>query len=216
MLECVANVSEGRDPAVLAALTNACGDALLDLHADADHNRSVFTLAGPGREDAAAAATGLAAAVAERVSLVGHAGVHPRLGALDVVPFVALEDSDAARAAAAVHARAFGIWWAERFAVPVFFYDDADAARRDLPSVRRDAFRARSPDCGPQEPHPRLGATAVGARRPLVAINCELATGARGDRARDRDARVARATAASPECARSASSWRRWTARRCR
>jgi glutamate formiminotransferase len=98
------------------------------------------------------------------------------LGALDVMPFVALEDSDPARAAAAIHARAFGTWWAERFAVPVFFYDDADDARRDLPSVRRDAFGARRPDCGPGAPHPELGATAVGARRPLVAINCELAT----------------------------------------
>jgi glutamate formiminotransferase len=187
VLECVPNVSAARDRSAVRSLESACAGALLDVHIDDDHNRSVFTLAGPGADDATDAAVALATAVAGRVSLAGHAGVHPRLGALDVVPFVALEGGDDARAAAAAEARAFGVWWSEAFAVPVFFYDDADDQHRDLPSVRRDAFVARPPDCGPPAPHPELGATAVGARRPLVAINCELTTD---------DVAVARAIAA--------------------
>ncbi|MGH9034743.1 MAG: glutamate formimidoyltransferase, partial [Acidimicrobiia bacterium] len=88
VLECVANVSEGRRAEVLAALAGACGDALLDLHADADHHRSVFTLAGPG-PGVVGSALALARAVDSSVDLSLHSGVHPRLGALDVVPFIA-------------------------------------------------------------------------------------------------------------------------------
>src|SRR3954447_18134904 len=94
VLECVPNVSEGRDPSVLDALARACGASLLDVHTDADHHRSVFTLAGPGEVDAAIAARALARSVATSVDVSTHAGVHPRLGAVDVVPFVALAGSD--------------------------------------------------------------------------------------------------------------------------
>jgi glutamate formiminotransferase / 5-formyltetrahydrofolate cyclo-ligase len=172
MLECVVNVSEGRRADVLARLAAACGPALLDIHADGDHHRSVFTLAGEGdgTEDAAHA---LLEAAAAEVDLVGHRGVHPRLGAVDVVPFVALDGSDPADAAAA--AVRFGRSAAERWDLPVFLYDGADPERRTLPSVRRDAFRGRSPDFGPPREHPRLGAVAVGARPVLVAVNCDLA-----------------------------------------
>lgn len=171
MLECVPNVSEGRDPAVLDALAGACGAALLDRHVDADHHRSVFTLAGPGARDAEAAVRHLAHAVAERLDLRDHTGVHPRLGALDVVPFVALDEPiDEAMAAAG----SFAGWIAETLGVPVFRYDAADPAGRTLPEVRRDAFVRRPPDEGPPQPHPRLGAVAVGARHPLVAVNCWL------------------------------------------
>jgi glutamate formiminotransferase len=176
MLECVANVSEGRDLAALRALAEHCGAALLDVHTDADHHRSVFTLAGPERCDAAPAARKLAAAVASHISIARHEGVHPRFGALDVVPFVSLDGTDLERAQAAEAARDFGRWWAESHAVPVFFYDEADPGGRDLPHVRRHAFKTRKPDFGPGAPHPTLGATAVGARRPLVAINLLLVT----------------------------------------
>ncbi|GIU85536.1 MAG: glutamate formiminotransferase [Acidimicrobiia bacterium] len=176
MLECVANVSEGRDVEALRAIASACGPSLLDVHADRDHNRSVFTLAGPGARDAEGAARGLARAVAERLTIVGHEGVHPRFGALDVVPFVALGGTDAERQLAAMTARAFARWWSDTYGVPVFCYDDADAQRRDLPHARRHAFRSRAPDFGPAAPHPRLGATAVGARAPLVAVNLLLVT----------------------------------------
>ena len=158
----------------LLAIARACGPSLVDVHADADHHRAVFTLAGPGPRDAVDRARALAAAVAEQCSIVGHAGEHPRFGALDVVPFVALGETNAERAQAADEARAFAEWWAREFAVPVFLYDDADPDGRDLPNARSTGFRGRRPDFGPDDPHPVLGATAIGARRPLVACNCML------------------------------------------
>jgi glutamate formiminotransferase / 5-formyltetrahydrofolate cyclo-ligase len=176
VLECVANVSEGRDVQALRAIAQACLPSLLDVHTDGDHHRSVFTLAGPGPHDAGAATRNLADAVASRISIAEHVGAHPRLGALDVVPFVALGGTSAECAQATETARAFGRWWADTHAVPVFLYDDADPDRRNLPHIRRHAFRGRQPDFGPGSPHPKLGATAVGARKPLVAVNLRLIT----------------------------------------
>ena len=174
VIECVPNVAEGRNRDVLEALATACGESLLDLHTDSDHHRSVFTLAGPGADDAADAVRSLAVAVAHHVDVSTHEGVHPRLGALDVVPFVPL---DPARGAIAVEeARAFAGWVAETLGIPAFLYGDADPGRRSLPELRRDAFRRRAPDRGPSTAHPALGAVAVGARPVLVAVNCELAT----------------------------------------
>jgi glutamate formiminotransferase len=167
VLECVPNVSEGRRKDVLDALTAAAGDALLDMHADPDHHRSVFTLAGPSDHDAESSARRLALAVAALVNLRGHDGVHPRLGALDVVPFVALDE--AVPEVAVEAARAFAEWIAEELGLPAFLYDG-----NSLPEVRRDAFERRGPDFGPSAPHPELGAVAVGARPPLVAVNCRL------------------------------------------
>lgn len=174
VLECVANVSEGRSAEVLARLAGACGPGLLDLHADADHHRSVFTLAERDGEALVEAALRLARAVGGAVDLAPHRGVHPRIGALDVVPFVALEGAEGDRAVAA--ARTFAEAVADELGLPAFLYDAADPERRTLPSIRREAFDRRSPDFGPRTPHPRLGAVCVGARPPLVAINCELAT----------------------------------------
>ncbi|MBV9953212.1 MAG: glutamate formiminotransferase [Acidimicrobiia bacterium] len=171
MLECVPNVSEGRVDTAIDAIARATGAPLLDVHRDADHNRSVFTIGG-GTHTTLTATRRLAAATAAALDLSNHDGVHPRLGALDVVPFVALDVTAGARAAAA--ARAFATWWSSVYGVPCFFYDDADPYGRDLPSLRREAFVERAPDIGPSKPHPRLGATAVGARQPLVALNCVL------------------------------------------
>jgi glutamate formiminotransferase / 5-formyltetrahydrofolate cyclo-ligase len=173
MLECVVNVSEGRRHDVLDAIAGASGASLLDAHADPDHHRSVFTLAGPGARDAEDAVRALTRVVAERVDISIHDGVHPRFGAVDVVPFVAL---DGAAGTAVDAAGRFAVWIAEELAVPAFLYDDADPDARSLPDVRRDAFTARRPDHGPAEPHPWLGAVAVGARPPLVAVNCTLNT----------------------------------------
>lgn len=172
MLECVANVSEGRRAEVLEDLAAACGEALLDLHVDGDHHRSVFTLVAAGVAGVVEAALRLARAVDGRVDLSGHVGVHPRVGSLDVAPFVALDGVGNDVAVAAAHAFAEAV--AGEIGIPVFLYDSADPSGRTLPSVRRDAFVSRAPDFGPPIPHPRLGAVCVGARPLLVAVNCEL------------------------------------------
>jgi glutamate formiminotransferase / 5-formyltetrahydrofolate cyclo-ligase len=142
------------------------------VHTDPDHHRSVFTLAGPGARDAEPAVRRLACAVAERLDVTTHSGVHPRLGALDVVPFVALDGTPPGEAVDA--ALAFATWAAGELDLPVFLYGDADPQHRSLPELRRDAFTPRRPDLGTAQPHPQLGAVAVGARPVLVAVNCWL------------------------------------------
>ena len=173
MLECVVNVSEGRDDVVVAAIAAAGDDAVLDVHSDADHNRSVLTLAGPDVEDAVRA---VARVAVERIDLGRHAGVHPRLGALDVVPFVPCDGdghplgAGADLAPAMVARDRFAAWAGAALALPCFLY----GPERTLPDVRRDAFHRLAPDAGPWEPHPSAGACAVGARPALVAYNLWL------------------------------------------
>jgi glutamate formiminotransferase len=166
VLECVVNISEGRRADVVAAIGTAAGVDLLDVHTDAHHNRSVLTLVG---EEAPRAVT--AAAVA-RLDLRAHAGVHPRIGVVDVVPFVALGATPENEAVAARDR--FGAWAAAELGVPGFAY----GRERTLPDVRRQAFAALTPTWGPAAPHPTAGAIAVGARPLLVAYNLWLAPGA--------------------------------------
>lgn len=157
------NVSEGRDLSVLARLGDAAGDALLDVHTDPDHHRSVFTLVG---EHAPRVVTERAV---ELIDLRDHAGVHPRFGAVDVVPFVPLRD---ATMADAMQARDdYARWAAATLDLPCFLYGPS----RSLPEVRRGAFRAFGPDLGPPVAHRSAGAVAVGARPLLVAYNLWLA-----------------------------------------
>jgi glutamate formiminotransferase len=163
VLECVINVSEGRDLDRVAAIAAAAGDQLLDVHSDPHHHRSVLTLVG---EEAARA---VAARAVDLLDLGGHDGVHPRLGVVDVVPFVALEPSTTADALAARDR--FVRWFADAHGVPCFAY----GPERTLPDVRRQAFGTLGPDAGPGAPHPRAGACAVGARPVLVAYNVWLA-----------------------------------------
>lgn len=174
MLETVINVSEGQEPRRLAAIGAAAGTALLDVHLDPDHHRSVFTIATSEAGSTEAAARRLVTVALEDLDLREHNGVHPRLGVVDVVPFIALAPTPPDVAVAAAHA--FGDWLARTHHVPVFFYADASATDRTLPTVRRDAFQGLAPDRGPNRPDPRLGATAVGARPPLIAVNVELDT----------------------------------------
>jgi glutamate formiminotransferase len=176
VIECVVNISEGRRLDVVAAVASAAGDALLDVHTDPDHNRAVLTLAG----EAAARAVGREAVA--RLDLRSHTGVHPRLGVLDVVPFVPLGDATLADAVAA--RGRYLAWLADELGVPGFAY----GPERSLPEVRRRAFRELAPDRGPDRPHPSAGATAVGARGPLVAWNVWL---------RDPDVDLARSVAAA-------------------
>ena len=172
MLECVVNVSEGRRPELLSALGAAAGSALLDVHSDAHHNRAVLTMAGPHVEEAART---LARVAVELLDLSSHSGVHPRLGVVDVVPFVPLADGgDAVDLGFALAARErFAAWAGTELALPCFLY----GPERTLPEVRRRAFADLAPDTGPASPHPTAGAACVGARRLLVAYNLWLAPG---------------------------------------
>jgi glutamate formiminotransferase len=186
VLECVPNVSEGRDRPLLDRLAEAIrsvtGVRLADVHADPDHHRSVFTFMGPpARVESAALA--LAEVVFASIDMRGHRGVHRRLGALDVVPFVPLRQAGMADAAAA--ARSVGRALGERHAVPVYFYGAAATRpeRRRLAEVRRGEYEglaarladpAWQPDAGPARFDPAKGAAAVGARDVLVAYNVWL------------------------------------------
>jgi len=163
VLECVVNISEGRDLTVVAEIGAEAGAALLDVHIDPHHHRSVLTLVG---EDAARA---VAEATIERLDLSRHDGVHPRLGVLDVVPFVALDGSTADDAVAARDR--FARWLADAHGVPTFAY----GPERTLPEVRRRAFSTLAPTYGPPAPHATAGATAVGQREVLVAYNVWVA-----------------------------------------
>jgi glutamate formiminotransferase len=162
VLECVLNVSEGRDRSVLDALARAAGHDLLDLHSDPHHHRSVLTLAGV---EAPRRVTRIAV---DRIDLRDHDGVHPRIGAVDVVPFVPLNGSSLTDAVTTRDA--FAEWAATELGVPCFHY----GPERTLPEVRRRAFVDLRPDVGPDAPHPTAGACAVGARPMLVAYNLWL------------------------------------------
>ena len=181
MLECVVNVSEGRDDARLETLARAAGASLCDRHGDGFHNRSVFTLIA-GRDQLERDVRSLIATAFELLDLTTHEGVHPRFGVVDVVPFVALE---AGQAHVAIELRdRTARWIATTHEVPVFLYGPIDESLRTLPEVRRRAFRDLSPDYGPRHPAPRLGAVACGARPVLVAWNLWL-DGVSLDEARD-------------------------------
>ncbi|HET6950493.1 MAG TPA: hypothetical protein VFI47_08960 [Acidimicrobiales bacterium] len=162
MLEAVVNISEGADAAVVNVIAAAAGDDLLDVHADRHHNRSVLTLVGE------AAARAVTSAGVARLDLRRHTGVHPRIGVVDVVPFVPLAGSTLGDAVAARDR--FVRWVAAELGVPAFAY----GPERTLPEVRRGAFSGLAPDAGPPRPHPSAGAVAVGARPPLVAWNLWL------------------------------------------
>lgn len=162
MLECVVNISEGRDRTVIDQLSHVAGDALLDVHIDPDHHRSVFTLFGVD------AVRALATEAAKVIDLGSHTGAHPRIGAIDVVPFVPLGEATAAEALTARDA--YAAWSADALGVPCFVY----GPERTLPDIRRGAFTTLKPDFGGPAPHRSAGATAVGQRGLLVAYNLWL------------------------------------------
>ena len=179
MLECVPNFSEGRDQAVVNAIAEAIsgvpGVLFLGAESDSDHNRSVMTFAGSSEVVVEAAVRG-AGKAAELIDLSTHQGVHPRVGAADVVPFVPLDGSPMEEAIAAAHRAGDQIW--QRYGVPVYFYERSARTpqRRRLEKVRRREFDGGPPDIGNLAAHPKAGATMVGARGFLVAYNVLLAT----------------------------------------
>jgi glutamate formiminotransferase / 5-formyltetrahydrofolate cyclo-ligase len=168
VLECVVNVSEGRRADALERLTDAAGVDLLDLHHDPHHHRAVLTLVGE------AAPRAVATEAVALLDLRTHEGVHPRLGVVDVVPFVPLGHATIADAVAARDD--FAVWAATALEVPCFLYGPG-VGDPTLPELRRDAWTTRPPDHGPSEPHPTGGAICVGARAVLVAYNVWLAGG---------------------------------------
>ncbi len=188
-IECVPNFSEGRDPAVItriqSAIVSVGGVRLLDQSADVDHHRSVFTFVGP--PDPVAEGVLRAAEVAvEAIDLREHRGVHPRIGALDVVPFVPLDGSTKQQCVEVAVQVGDRLW--DRLGVPVYLYGDAARVdeRRGLENVRQGQFEAlraclpedvgRRPDIGGPALHETAGATAVGVRQFLIAYNVVLDT----------------------------------------
>jgi glutamate formiminotransferase / 5-formyltetrahydrofolate cyclo-ligase len=188
LIESIPNVSEGRRPDVIAAMASAIaatpGVRLLDYSSDASHHRSVFTLVGDAAGVEQAVLALFERAVAD-VDLRTHRGEHPRMGAVDVVPFVPIEGVTMAECVAL--AKKVGAAVAERFHVPVYLYEEASSnpLRKNLEDIRRGEFEGLiakmasdgwTPDFGPAAPHPSAGATVIGARMPLIAYNINLAT----------------------------------------
>ena len=179
-LESVPNFSEGRDQATIDALAEALGgEALLDVHSDVDHNRSVFTLVGEDEALVDALLSGIACA-RDRIDLRRHEGAHPRIGAADVVPLVPIEPEDMPRAQAAAKTLAARV--GEELGLPVFLYGElADGRgpaffRRGGPDElqRRIDAGELTPDFGPKRLHASAGAVLIGARSPLIAFNVNL------------------------------------------
>ena len=171
MFECVINISEGRDQQVLERLSLAAGASLRDRHADTFHNRSVFTMIN-GAPELLGDVRHLVEAALHSIDLEHHDGVHPRLGVVDVVPFVALAPD---HASSAVRMRdAFAQWVAESHHLPVFLYGPLAQGERSLPYVRSHAFKGLAPDFGPPVGDVHQGAVVVGARDILVAWNLWL------------------------------------------
>ena len=188
IIECVPNISEGTRPEVVASIANALravpGLRVLDVQSDATHNRSVLTLAG----DAAAMRAGIPVLFIEAVKAIDlrtHRGEHPRMGAVDVVPFIPIAGVTMAECVALAREIAEDV--AARVNVPIFLYEEASTnpARKNLEDIRRGEFEglaakmaqpAWAPDFGPAAPHVSAGASVIGARMPLIAYNINLAT----------------------------------------
>jgi glutamate formiminotransferase len=188
VIESIPNVSEGRRHDVILRLADAVratpGVRLLDVSSDASHNRSVFTLVGDAPSLKAATLALFEQAVAA-IDLRKHQGGHPRLGAVDVVPFVPIEAVTVEECVAL--AKDVGAAVGERFGLPVYLYEEAATHphRRNLEDIRRGEFEGLeakmgapewAPDFGPVRPHPSAGASVIGARMPLIAYNINLDT----------------------------------------
>jgi glutamate formiminotransferase len=188
IIESVPNISEGQNPQIITRITEALraipGARVLDVQSDPSHNRSVFTLAGD-RAPLKQAVLRLYEEAIRAIDMRQHRGEHPRLGAVDVCPFIPIDGASMADCVAL--AREVAAEVGERWAVPVFLYEEAATtpARRNLEDIRRGEFEGLAvkmqkpewaPDAGPVTPHPSAGATVIGARMPLIAYNINLAT----------------------------------------
>lgn len=189
IMECVPNFSEGRDGEKVNAIADSVlrvpGVKLLDFSMDWDHHRSVFTFIG-SPENVLAGAMAACTKAVDVIDMRDHEGVHPRLGAVDVVPFVPLEGADMRDAVSLAHR--FGREFARGNRIPVYFYGEAALhhGRKELSKIRRGGYEKLKekikdprwqPDAGPSVFNDRSGATVVGARMPLIAFNVNLDTG---------------------------------------
>jgi glutamate formiminotransferase len=188
LIECIPNVSEGQRADVIRTIADAirgtAGIRLLDRSADPSHNRSVFTFVG----DALAIERAVMALYTHAIALIDlrtHRGEHPRIGAVDVVPFVPLEGTEMADCVSL--SQKVGAEISRQFDIPVYLYEESATrpSRRRLEDIRRDGVETLAarmaaaefaPDFGPSTPHPTAGASVVGARHPLIAYNVNLAT----------------------------------------
>ena len=188
IIECIPNVSEGRRAEVVAAIAAAIrgvsGVRLLDYSSDPAHNRSVFTFAGDA-DGVKAAVLALYERALPAIDLRTHRGEHPRLGAVDVVPFVPIDGVSMADCAALAKEVAQEV--TTRFGVPTYLYEEAslNPARKNLEDIRRGEYEGLAakmrapewaPDFGAPTPHPTAGASVIGARMPLIAYNINLDT----------------------------------------
>jgi len=188
IIECVPNISEGRREDVVEDIVDAVrrvpGARLLDYSSDASHNRSVISLAGDAVALKGAVVALFEAAIA-RIDLRTHTGEHPRLGAVDVVPFVPIEGVTMEECVTLARDTARTV--AQRFNVPVYLYEEAasNPLRKNLEDIRRGEFEGLAakmatdgwaPDFGPSNPHASAGASVIGARMPLIAYNINLNT----------------------------------------
>lgn len=188
LIECVPNISEGRRSEVVDEIVEAIrlvpAVRVLDVSSDASHNRSVITMVGDAAGTKSAVLSLFERAI-RSIDLRNHAGEHPRLGAVDVVPFVPVADVSMETCVALARDTAADV--ASRFDLPVFLYEEAATRveRRNLADIRRGEFEGLAtklarpewtPDFGPAVPHPSAGATVIGARMPLIAFNVNLAT----------------------------------------
>lgn len=189
MIEAVPNISEGRNLATVEAIAEAIRSTpevlLLNVSSDPDHNRTVLTYASESSQAMEEATLRLFEIAVRKIDLRRHEGAHPRVGAVDVVPFVPLRGSEMGDCVAL--AERVGRKVAKDFEIPVYLYEHAarDASRRELPAIRSGGFEnfARkiqepgwTPDFGPQKVHPSAGVSIIGARVPLIAFNVQLAT----------------------------------------
>lgn len=188
MIECVPNFSEGRDTAIIESIVQPFrgkdGVKLLDYQRDQDHNRMVVTVVGEPEALRQAVTEAVGVAV-DQIDMTKHQGQHPRMGAVDVIPFIPIRNVTMAEAVDFSKEVAREI--ADRFNLPIFLYEASASApaRQNLAAVRRGQFEGMpeklkqpewKPDFGPQHIHPTAGVTAVGARMPLVAFNVNLGT----------------------------------------
>ncbi len=189
LVECIPNVSEGRRPEIIKTISEAIASVptavILDIHSDQDHNRSVITFVC-GKEQAVEAALQGYKIAQRHIDLNRHEGVHPRIGAVDVCPFLPLNKTTMSEAVEL--AEALGQRVADELHIPVYLYEQAARIpeRKNLANIRKEQFEelrdvirydtGKTPDFGPNALHPTAGATAIGARIPLIAFNVFLNT----------------------------------------